>query len=273
MKILNHRLHHDDGSPYPFKRSPNQSRAITPEYLIMHFTAGASAGSSINWLTNPQAKASAHLVIGRDGAITQLVAFNRKAWHAGRSRLGTRKGFNNFSIGIELANAGALKHSGGGWKTSWGGAIDDDKVVEAAHKNGGPVRGWEDYPEAQLNAALEVGALLARHYKLKDVLGHEDIAPGRKTDPGPAFPLESFRGAVVGREEEDDDAHVTTTALNIRTGPGTGNDKLPVSPLPEGTRLEVLAESGVWRQVDVLDRIGGDNDIHGWVHGRFIRPA
>lgn len=279
MKIRNHRLHRDDGTAYPFKRSPNQSSGtITPEVLVMHFTGGASAGSSVNWLTNPDAKASAHLVIGRDGEITQLVAFNRKAWHAGRSRLGSRKNVNNFSIGIELANAGGLKRSGGGWMTDWSKPIESEKVFEAAHKNGGPVRGWEAYPEAQLTTALEVGALLARHYGLKDVVGHEDIAPGRKSDPGPAFPMASYRGSVIGRETAEaeadgDDAFVTTTALNIRTGPGTEHDKLAMGPLPTGTRLEVLAESGVWRQVDVLDAIGGDADIHGWVHGRFIEAA
>ena len=273
MKILNHRLHREDGSPYPFRRSPNQSGRITPEFLVMHFTAGGSAESSISWLCNRAAQASAHLVIGRDGSIAQLVSFNRKAWHAGRSTWAGRRGLNSCSIGIELANAGGLNRGGGGWKTSWGAPIDESKVLQAAHKNGGPVRGWEDYPESQLVVALEVAAVLARHYDLKDVVGHEDIAPGRKTDPGPAFPMASFRGAVLGRAEDEDDAYVTTTKLNIRTGPGTEHDKLAASPLKKGTRLAVLEESGVWRQVDVLDTVGGDNDVHGWVHGRYIKPA
>lgn len=271
MKILNHKLYHDDGTAVPYQRSPNQSKGtITPEYLVMHYTAGGSAQSSIRWLTDAAARASAHLVIGRDGAVTQLVAFNRKAWHAGRSTWAGRSGLNNFSIGIELANSGPLKRSGGGWRTDWGAPIDAAKVLEATHKNSTTARGWEDYPEAQLLAALEVATLLARRYHLKDVVGHDDIAPTRKFDPGPAFPMQSFRGAVLGREEDDEDAVITTTALNIRVGPGTEHAKLPESPLVTGTRLAVVAEAGVWREVTSLDP---GLDVTGWVHGRFIRPS
>ena len=131
MKILQHRLSRDDGTAYPFRRSPNQSGGtIEPEYLVMHYTAGASAESSVDWLTNPDAKASAHLVVSRAGEITQLVAFNRKAWHAGVSRWAGRNGVNSFSIGIELANSGVLNRQGGGWRTEWGAEVDDAEVIE-----------------------------------------------------------------------------------------------------------------------------------------------
>jgi N-acetylmuramoyl-L-alanine amidase len=276
MKVLRHRLHDDDGNPCSFEPSPNQgSGTITPEYLVMHYTAGGSAASSISWLTNPQARASAHLVIGRRGELTQLVAFNRRAWHAGASSWNGRSGLNGFSIGIELANAGKLKRSSGGWITDWGAAIDPDRVLEAEHPHGGPVTGWETFPEPQLMRALHVAALLARHYDLKDVLGHQDVSPGRKSDPGPAFPMAGFRGAVLGRamDDADDDVHQTTTAVNIRQGPGTDEAKLTVSPLPAGTRVSVVDTRGVWRLVDVLDNIDGDHDVHGWVHGRYIRPV
>lgn len=86
MKILRHRLQHDDGAPVPFENSPNQRGGLDAKYLIIHYTAGSSADSSVRWLTNPASEASAHLVIGRDGSITQLVAFDRVAWHAGKSR-------------------------------------------------------------------------------------------------------------------------------------------------------------------------------------------
>ena len=130
MKIVNHRLCQEDGTQYEFIRSPNQSGAITPEYLIMHYTAGRSARSSINWLVNPVAKASAHLVIGTDGSVTQLVAFNRKAWHAGASHWGGRSGFNGFSIGIELDNPGILTRRGASWFSTWGDRVDEENVIE-----------------------------------------------------------------------------------------------------------------------------------------------
>jgi len=73
MKVVDYKLCDNAGNSVPFQESPNKSGTLTPEYLVMHYTAGSSASSSINWLCNPDARASAHLVIGRDGDITQLV--------------------------------------------------------------------------------------------------------------------------------------------------------------------------------------------------------
>ena len=272
MRILNHRLCGDDKKALDFRRSPNQSSGtITPEYLVMHYTAGGSASSSINWLLNKQAKASAHLVISREGAITQLVAFNRKAWHAGQSQWEGRRYVNGFSIGVELANYGRLSGEPGRWRTTWGKRIDDDDVVVLPHPYDGKECGWQPYTEEQLTAAAEVALLLVDRYELKGIIGHEDISPGRKFDPGPAFPMESFRSRVLGREKEEPEIFETTANLNIRTGPGTRHEKLPESPLPEGTKMELLSRSGVWCEVDVLDVVRGEMDISGWVHSRYIK--
>jgi N-acetylmuramoyl-L-alanine amidase len=270
-RVANHRLIDDDGQPVEFRRSPNQSRgAIEPQYLVMHYTAGASASSSVRWLCDKQAKASAHLVIGRDGGVTQLVDFNRKAWHAGRSRWNGREGVNGFSIGIELANSGPLTGGAGRWRTAFGSRVDDENVIVAVHPNDGVERGWERYTEAQLGRVRDVASALVDEYGLKEIVGHEDVAPGRKTDPGPAFPMASFRAIVEGRKEDSGPVFRTTAALNIRTGPGTEFAKLDVSPMRKGTRLDVLAAQGIWRQVDVLDVVNDEMDVVGWVHSRFI---
>lgn len=270
MKISNGRLCHDDGSAYDYRESPNRGGVLKSTYLVMHYTAGRSASSSINWLTNADAKASAHLVIGRDGSITQLVPFNRIAWHAGTSRWEGLTGMNSHSIGIELDNAGILTRQGGKWKAWFGGEYDDEDVVEAAHKHESQMRGWHGYTEDQIGSALEVGRLLVRHYKLKDVIGHDDIAPGRKQDPGPAFPMESFRATVMGRRETDPEIYRTITHLNIRSGPGQTFDKQRDKALPPDTRLVLHRREGEWCFVDVLDE-QGQPDLSGWVHGGYIR--
>lgn len=199
MKIIDHKLCKDDGTPYTFVESPNHGAKFAAEYLVVHFTAVSSAEVTINWLKNPDAQASAHLVIGRDGNITQLVPFDTVAWHAGKSFWDGRPGLNNFSIGVELVNVGKLARRGEKW-VSWSGRqVPDNQVVEATHKNETESAGWHTYTEEQIQVALEVGNLLVRTYQLKDVIGHDDIAPGRKSDPGPAFPMESFQGRLVGR--------------------------------------------------------------------------
>jgi AmpD protein len=109
-------------------------------------------------------RVSAHALIRRDGAIVQYVPFGQRAWHAGQSHYRGRAGCNDFSIGIELEGTGEVP-----------------------------------YTESQYNqlAAL-VEALLATYASLSvdHIAGHSDIAPGRKTDPGPSFEWERWRSIL-----------------------------------------------------------------------------
>lgn len=193
MKVQNHKLTRTDGSPVPYLPSPNVGGTLTrPRWLVMHYTAGRSAKESIDWLRNPQAKASAHLVIARDGSITQLVPFNVAAWHAGKSAWKGVPGLNQHSIGIELDNMGKLTRKGASW-VSWQGVRvpDPDVYVDRAGV------GWHSYPAAQLAAARLAASAIVASYRLWDIIGHSDISPGRKDDPGPAFPMAEFRREVM----------------------------------------------------------------------------
>lgn len=194
-----------DGKPVSFQRTPNVSGTISkPTLLVMHYTASQSAKGAISWLCNPQAKASAHLVIDEAGLVTQLAPFNLQTWHAGRSSWKGRSGCNSFSIGIEISNPGWLtKVASGKFVDSQGKSVPPDRVMEAKG------RYWMTYAPAQVTACIEVAQAICDAYGIRDIAGHEDIAPGRKTDPGPAFAMASFRSRVFGRgddapDEEDD---------------------------------------------------------------------
>lgn len=206
LRIEKHRLIGADNEPVKYVESPHRSGKLTPRYLVMHYTAGISATSTANWFRNSASKASAHLVIGRAGELIQTVPFNLVAWHAGASAWTDRDtgrrltSLNRHSIGIELVNVGRLEcvPSTGCWRSRRPRReFDEADVLVAIHKHETKECGWLRYTDVQLQLALEVGKLLARTYGLRDVLGHEDIAPKRKFDPGPAFPMDDFRCDVL----------------------------------------------------------------------------
>lgn len=160
----------------------------TRRFLVIHFTSGAMGLSSINFWKTPAAKgASAHIVIDRDGTVYQCRPFNRTCGHAGKSSWKGFSGLNSCSIGIELANAGDDPALAKRWSKL--------PPVTACHKNGGPLCSWEAYTPDQLAACEAVSKALVSRYNLDDVVGHDDIAPSRKVDPGPAFPMEKLREA------------------------------------------------------------------------------
>lgn len=172
----------------------------TRRFLVMHFTSGGTAESSISFWNSPEAKgASAHVVIDRDGTIYQCRPFNRTCGHAGASKWKDPKtgilysGLNSCSIGIEMANAGDAARPDG---TAFTRFKLPAGVMQARHKNGGPLTSWEIYPEPQLKAAFELAAALVARYHLDDVVGHDDIAPDRKNDPGPALDMKALRAAA-----------------------------------------------------------------------------
>lgn len=208
MRVINHKLMQTDGSPVRYEPSPNVSknRTIVPRFLIIHYTAGSSLQSTINWFLNPDAKASSHLLIGRTGETVQMASFNRRAWHAGLSSWGEINDLNSHSIGIELDNAGEMiQLSDGTWRSSFGRKYPDDEVFMGPHQHddlNAPESGWHDYTEVQLQACFDAAAALHAKYNFDAVLGHDDISPGRKRDPGPAFAMEAFRARLFGRRTE-----------------------------------------------------------------------
>lgn len=280
-----HRL---QGSQVGFQASPNHGGGFAeglPDTIVIHYTAGASLESSVKTLGNPTAKASAHVVVGREGEVVQLVPFDTVAWHAGASSWNGRNGLNRYSIGIEIDNAGVLQASGNDFVSWFGRHYPADQVVTATHRNEARPRYWHLYSEAQITAVFELCALLIRHYGIRDILGHEEIAPSRKTDPGPAFPLDTLRSRLLGsgRSEDgpDDSAAAVTTsacaavpaepagvvtasALNIRMRPGIASP-LAGAALPLGTVVTVHDENNGWFEVSTRTR------LRGWVKAEYIR--
>lgn len=112
-------------------------------------------------------------------------------------------------------------------RTSYTGLKINDPFL-AAHRNGNPDKthtpvGWEPYPEIQFMSTVEIARELVATYDINEVVGHDDIAPLRKWDPGPTFDMARFRTLVFGDRSEDGDIRMRASSsdgLNLRTGPG-----------------------------------------------------
>lgn len=251
--------------------TPNQ-----PDTVVIHFTAGSSLESAVSQLTAPEVKASAHMVIGREGEVRQLIGFDRIAWHAGQSEWNGRLGLNRYSIGIELDNAGRMSKSGSAFISWFGRKYTEDQVIQAIHRNETKLSFWHIYTEPQLEVCFFICRCLARNYPIRTIVGHEEISPRRKIDPGPAFPLDRLRDQILlGRADDQavavaalppvttltERAVVSANLLNFRELP-SANAKPVGDPLVQGTRVEILERRGKWCRVNVSKQ--------GWLHGDYL---
>mgnify|MGYP000196282610 CR=1 FL=1 len=154
-------------------KSPNFSKKTRNinkiRFLIIHYTGMQSMRASIKRLTSIKHKVSCHYLINRQGKIFQMVEDRKIAWHAGKSKWGKLKNLNSNSIGIELVNKG--------------------------HKFG-----YQKFSRKQISALVKLCFKLKIKYKIKNrfILGHSDIAPLRKSDPGEKFPWLKLQKRKIG---------------------------------------------------------------------------
>lgn len=152
--------------------SPNHDARPADEpidMLILHYTGMKTGQAALDRLRDPEKKLSSHYLVEEDGAVFQLVAEERRAWHAGISHWRGNSDLNGRSIGIEIVNPGH----------DWG---------------------YCEFPALQLAATCELClGILQRHpIPARNVVAHSDVAPDRKQDPGEKFDWRQFAGQGVG---------------------------------------------------------------------------
>ncbi|MBO9712947.1 N-acetylmuramoyl-L-alanine amidase [Sphingomonas sp.] len=144
--------------------SPNfDERALPVSIIVLHYTGMQDAESAIHRLRDPAAKVSAHYLVAEDGTILRLVNEDKRAWHAGRSHWRGTTDINSASVGIEIVNPG--------------------------HEFG-----YRPFPDEQIASVIPLVAEIKQRYAITrgNVVGHSDIAPARKQDPGELFPWHSL---------------------------------------------------------------------------------
>ena len=144
--------------------SPNfDERQLPVSMIVLHYTGMPDAAGALQRLTSPEAKVSSHYLVAEDGQVVRLVAEEKRAWHAGKSYWRGVTDVNSASVGIEIVNPG--------------------------HEFG-----YRPFPDEQIAALIPLVADIKDRHGVGrgNVVGHSDIAPARKDDPGELFPWEAL---------------------------------------------------------------------------------
>ncbi|HXQ17874.1 MAG TPA: N-acetylmuramoyl-L-alanine amidase [Caulobacteraceae bacterium] len=217
--------------------SPNfDARTGPPDLLLLHYTGMPTGEAALQRLRDPAAKVSAHYLVEEDGRIFSLVPEERRAWHAGKSFWRGETDINARSVGVEIVNPG--------------------------HEFG-----YRPFPQAQIVAVIDLLADIRSRWSIGDarILGHSDVAPQRKEDPGELFPWERLAEAGHGLwveppaapgaplAEGDEGAGVFALQAGLTR---LGYDNAPSGRYDAGTATIVRAFQRHWRQ----ERVDGIAD-------------
>ena len=162
------------------RASPNYNDRKCPiDMLVLHYTGMQNGQTALDRMCDPAAGVSAHYMVWEDGRIVQMVGEDKRAWHAGVSSWQGDEDLNSHSIGIEMVNRG-----------------HDFRLVDGS---------LEPFPQAQIHAAIELCSGILERWNIPSsrVVGHSDIAPARKQDPGEHFPWAQLAAAGIGIWPQD----------------------------------------------------------------------
>lgn len=217
--------------------SPNfDERTTVPDMVVIHYTGMQTGEAALAHLRDPAAKVSAHYLIEEDGRLFRLVPEERRAWHAGVSFWKGEQGLNRASIGIELVNPGRQF-------------------------------GYRPFPAAQIAVLTALLGEIRERWTVPDgrILGHSDIAPNRKIDPGELFPWAELAAAGHGLWVEPApspgpplaEGEEGTGVFALQAGlTRLGYDCAPSGKFDEATTIVVRAFQRHWRP----DRVDGVAD-------------
>ncbi len=172
---------------HKFKSKNFDNRKKKISFIIIHYTETRNLNDAVNLLTSKKRKVSCHYLIDLDGSIYNLVDVNYRAWHAGESKWKRSEDINSRSIGVEIVNPG-----------------------ESSLKK---------YKKIQILSLIKLLTELKRQFKINDnsILGHSDIAPLRKIDPGKYFPWKTLYQNSIGIwvNEKINDSPLNMTQFNV----------------------------------------------------------
>lgn len=217
-------------STLPSRNHGPRAPGTVVDMLVLHYTGMRSGREALNRLCDPAAEVSAHYLVDEDGGVMRLVAEDRRAWHAGIAWWRGHPDINNRSIGIEIVNPG--------------------------HEFG-----YRPFPEAQMAAVEELCRdILGRHHTIapRNVVGHSDVAPWRKEDPGELFDWPRLARAGIGLWPDQAD---------IAAAPAEGDARALLDAI--GYRVD--GDSSVERALVAFQRHFRPSDLSGTADADTLR--
>jgi N-acetylmuramoyl-L-alanine amidase len=203
-----------------FNERPSDNVSI----LVLHYTGMRSASEALSRMCDENAQVSAHYMVDEDGAVIQMVAEERRAWHAGVSHWRGRDNLNDISIGIEIVNPG--------------------------HEFG-----YRAFPKVQMEAVAALSqAILKRHPSIpaRNVIAHSDIAPARKQDPGELFDWKWLASQGVGLWVDAQDGFDACDAVSLQNSLKEYGYKIEATSVWDAqTKEVVIAFQRHFRQRDI----------------------
>ena len=250
------------------KPSPNfNDRKHPVDMLVFHYTGMETGQQALDRMCDPAAEVSAHYMIWEDGRVVQLVGEDKRAWHAGVSSWKGDADLNSRSIGIEIVNGGH----------DW------------------PLAGdvLPPYPTEQIDALIELSKGILERWDIpfNRIVGHSDIAPARKDDPGEHFPWDRLAQAGIGKwplsisDNSDEPENDDKTGSVLKEGPhligrglGPGDDKKAVERMQTmlaeiGYELDPsgIYDSATESVVRAFQRRWLQDQVTGWTDIRTLR--
>jgi N-acetylmuramoyl-L-alanine amidase len=201
--------------------SPNfDHRRAPPDAIILHYTGMQTGEAALQRMCDPASRVAAHYMVEEDGRVFRLVAEERRAWHAGLSYWRGERDLNASSIGIEIVNPGH----------DWG---------------------YRPFPDDQIEAVIGLLDAIRGRWQVPDsrILGHSDVAPTRKIDPGELFPWKRLAEAGHGLWYEPEPERIAALGAPLSIGDEgagvfvlqAGLHRLGFEPEPSGVYGEATA--------------------------------
>ncbi len=195
----------------------------------------------------------AHVLINRDGLVSQFIPFNEKADQPLDGSWDGMKDLASRSVIVMFENYGRLEKNGDHFIASCGSKVDTSDVFTGIHQNEESLSYWQKFTESQVLVAEKIIRCLTSTYQVKYILGYEEVSPGLQTDPGPAFPLEIMRRKIMKETivDQSEELSVINIAQQVDLSSIINNQHIEDGEKKDAKIVNIRRKSGGWYKVNI----------------------